>query len=148
MIDKLIKARIVEIMVVIVLVLVTIPVWQMFSAKIGSVEVKTLDDYNLNFDIANLSYTDRIIVDNPYNLNKNYKIYLVSNSKINNNATIMINNEAYKISDFINLKKGSKYSYTLIDSNIAHSRKTYDIAVFSSTDNINYNYIFEENSIV
>ena len=83
MVDKLIRGKIIEIAVVIVFVIITIPVWQAFDKKISAANVTTMEDYNMNFDVTNLNTLDRIIVSNDYYINKNYTIYLVFNNMIN-----------------------------------------------------------------
>jgi len=147
LVDKLIRGKILEIAVVIVLVILTIPVWQSFDKKISAANVTTLDDYNINFNILNLKDTDRILVSNEYSINKKYTIYLVINDENLVNSNITINNQEYKLEDFYYKKDNNKYVYTLVNDHIAASLTIYDIKIESKTENTKYSYIFEEKNI-
>ena len=148
MVDKLIRGKIIEIAVVIVFVIITIPVWQAFDKKISAANVTTMEDYNMNFDVTNLNTLDRIIVSNDYYINKNYTIYLVVNNMINQEkSNIIINNELYKLEDFYSKKEKNNYVYTLVSDYLTASSALYDIKPEINGENNNYTYIFEEKTI-
>lgn len=56
LIDKLIKMRYVEIVVVLVLVFLTIPIWDSIEQKLSNENIVLLDEYNNNFNRALNNY--------------------------------------------------------------------------------------------
>ena len=53
MVDKLIRGKIIEIVVVLIFVIISIPLWDSFEKKISAAEVTTMEDYNMNFEVYN-----------------------------------------------------------------------------------------------
>lgn len=143
MINKLIIAKIREILTVITLVIISIPIWQSFDEKVSAASITSLDEYNLNFNVYKYQDYDKIIIRNEYNINKNYRLYLLVNQKLDNNTIININNITYHPQDFFQTIKSGKYIYTLIENNIGASQTIYNINIDSK---LGYSYIFEENS--
>lgn len=148
MVEKLIRGEIIEITIVILLIFVSIPIWKNFEEKISTANVTTLDDYNVSFDVYSLNEMDKIIVNNDYYINKNYKIMLVTDKKINTESSkLLINNKEYFISDFYRENKKGNYIYTLVDGYIIANSISYEIKPELLGENINYTYIFEEKSV-
>ena len=148
MVEKLIRGRIIEIIIVILLVLSSIPVWKSFENHISKAEITTLDDLNLEFNIKNNSNGEQLVVNNNYNFNKEYKIFFQVNKNINKeNSFIKINGLVYKLEDFYCKTKRGNYIYTIINDNIASDSKSYLVEPIIQGNNINYSYIFEENAI-
>lgn len=148
MVDKLIRGKIFEIIVVILFVFISIPVWKSFEEKISAANVTTLDDYNVDFDVYSIDNTDRIIVNNSYYINKNYKIMLVVDKKLDTkNSKMLINSKEYNISDFYYEKEKGKYVYTIVDDYVIASSIYYNIKPELSGENTDYTYIFEEKSV-
>lgn len=56
MIDKMIRARCVEIVLVVLLVLATIPIWNGIEIKLSNDNITILEEYNDNFDRALNNY--------------------------------------------------------------------------------------------
>lgn len=56
MIDKMIRARCAEIVLVILLVFMTIPIWEGIENKLSKEDITILDEYNRNFDCALNNY--------------------------------------------------------------------------------------------
>lgn len=147
MINKLIRYRIVEIIVVIVLVVLTIPIWQRFDSLISKADITTLDDYNLNFRVEKKD-ADIITINNDYYINKNFKIYLMLKAKDNAKLlSIVINKKEYKLDSFLEKNSRNECIYTLIDDYITAGSLRYEIILKFTENNIKYDYIFEEKSI-
>lgn len=148
LVDKLIRGKIIEITVVIVMVLLSIPVWDSFEDKISAANIMEIDDYNVSFDVTTDGNTDNIIVDNEYYINKQYKVLLVVDRKVDEeNSNITINGKVYELSDFYYEKNRNNNIYTLVSDYIVADKVTYNITPNISGDNNNYSYIFEEKSI-
>ncbi len=148
LVDKLIRGKIIEIIVVILLVLGSIPVWESFESRISKAEVMTLDDFNLNFKINNYSDMEQLVISNDYSLNKDYKIFLKVNKNVDKeNSYLKINGKTYNLEDFYKKNKKGYYIYTIISDNIIANTKTYLVEPILKGNNINYSYILEENNV-
>ncbi len=148
MVNKLISERIYEICLVLIMVAITIPVWNNFAKHISQAELTTLDDYNLEFNLKNNLYSEQIEVNNPYTINKNYKIYLkVNKDIIVDNSILKINEQEHSLNEFNCQEKKDYYLYTIIADNIILSNKSYFIEPMLRGNSINYSYIFEEQTI-
>lgn len=146
MINNLIKARIIEIVIIITLVISTIPIWNNFNEKAEAATISSKDNLNLNFYSYTYNDTDRIIVNNTHNYKKNYKILLTSKKDIYNDY-IIINNESYQLSDFNKTKNRGEYIYTLIDNSIKNEVQLYEIKHNLKDKGIKFSYRFEEKNI-
>lgn len=145
MINKLIRGRIIEIIVVIILVGLSIPVWQNFERKISSASITTAEEYNLEFKIETKGKKEVLTVNNRYHINKKYKIFLEIDEKVSTSDTkIVINNEIYDLDSFNREKKKNKYIYTLINDYITFLSSSYEIEFLTPEKNISYTYNFEE----
>ena len=119
LVDKLIRGRIIEIIIVILLLLGSIPVWKSFESHISKAEV-----------------------------NKDYKIFLKVNKNVDKeNSYLKINGKTYNLEDFYKKNKKGYYIYTIISDNIIASTKTYLVEPILEGNNINYSYILEENNV-
>lgn len=147
MINKLIWYRIIEIVVVVVLVTITIPIWQKFDTLISKANVTSLDSYNLNFNVEQ-NESDIITIINDYYINKNFKVYLMTDIKDNNDLlSVIINKKEYSIDKFYKKIERNKCIYTILDDYITNRYLTYEISLKFKDKNIEYDYIFEEKSI-
>ncbi len=147
LIDKLIRYRLIEIVVVITLVLSTIPIWQRFDTLISQANITTLDSYNLNFNIEHKN-KDIITINNDYNINKNYIVYLMLDVQDSLKLiSIIINNKEYNLDNFYYQKDKNKCIYTILNDYITASYEIYEITLKFSENNIKYDYVFEEKSI-
>ena len=148
MVDKLIRGKIVEIVVVLLMVIISIPVWNSFEDKISTANIMELDKYNLEFDIRKNTSSDLITINNNYYINKQYKLMIVVDNKVDeNNSKIKINNTIYKLSDFKSEKDRNNKIYILINDFILANTVDYEISPSLNGKNSNYSYIFEEKSI-
>jgi len=148
LVDKLIRGRIIEIIVVVFLVVLSVPVWNNFDKKISEANILTAEDCNLKFDRRNKGTKDILTVSNTYHINKKYKIFLELNKDVNTtNSEIIINNKLYKLNDFYKETKKDKNIYTIVNEYIAYLSSEYEIELkIGSIDN-NYTYNFEESNI-
>lgn len=148
MINRLIRGAIIEIIITLMFVGASIPIWNSFLKKVSAANITTLDDLNLDFNIATYNNNDTIEVNNSYYINKNYKINLIVNKDINaEKSKVKINNIEYKLIDFECEKRNNKYIYTLINDYINASSETYKISPIIIGDANDYSYLFEEKSL-
>lgn len=147
MIDKIIKGKIIEIAIVSIFVIVSVPIWQGFEKKISQANVTTLADYNLKYSITNNNGLEIINVLNKYYINKNYKILLRTSKDIDiRKSKIVINGITHFMDDFNIEKKGGYYTFTIISDYITADNHEFIINTKFAGDNIYYTYILEENS--
>lgn len=145
MINKLIRGRIIEIIVVIVLVVCSIPIWQNFERKISSASITTADDYNLSFKVEKNGNKELLTVNNNYHINKTYKIQLELDKNVSpDDIIISINGENYYLDNFDKKEKRNKQIYTLINNYISFITNTYEIELKTPLKNLSYTYNFEE----
>ena len=139
--------RIIEVLLVIILVEISVPVWQSFAERANATPVTTIDDYSLQFTLHNNSNKEEIIVTNNYYLNKSYSIYLKVNKDIDlEKSTITINDKNYKLEDFYRLTDKDNYTYTIANDYLMAGSKTYNIIPHIVGMSVYYSYIFEENT--
>lgn len=145
MINKLIRGRIIEIIVVIVLVVCSIPIWHNFERKISSASITTADDYNLSFKVEKNGSKELLTVNNNYHINKTYKIQLELDKNVSpDDIIISINGENYYLDNFDKKEKRNKQIYTLINNYISFITNTYEIELKTPLKNLSYTYNFEE----
>ncbi len=150
MVDKLIRGIILEISMVLILVIVSIPVWLSFEKKISAAHITTLDDYNLVFKVTkNGDKEEYITVTNEYPINKVYTIKLKVNKKLDEVGSILtINNTGYSLSNFKEEYKRNNYYYTIVTDYITSTMHTYTIRPNLKGQDVNYSYVFEENTYI
>ncbi len=145
-VNKLIKGKIIEILVVLGLVFISIPVWHNFDKKISNAKVVDIDQYNLDFMIEHNDNGERLIVKNQYNLNKSFRILLRINKNVDiNKSKILINDKTYKLTEFKQENKAGYYYFTIALDYIIQDIITYDVEPLLDGNVVNYAYIFEEN---
>lgn len=143
-INKLIFGKIIEISIVIILVGLSIPAWNVFAAKMGDVNIIKMEDCKLNYKERKENNIDFLTIENNFAFNKNYKVYLEINKNIPLETEIIINNKEYILNDFYKIEVGNNNKFTLLDKNIVASIDTYNIKINSAENNQGYKYIFEE----
>jgi len=146
-INKLMLSKIFEIVIVITLVCLSIPAWNVFAAKMNNVDIIRLEDCKLNFKQIKDQDIDYLTIENIYAFNKNYKIYLEINKNINpNEIELKINNKEYILANFYSEEVGNNLKFTLIDKNLVATAHSYSIRLTSDIIIPEYRYIFEENN--
>lgn len=143
-INILIIEKIIEIIVVVTLICISIPAWNTFAAKIGSVDIVSIEDCQLEY-YENRDNIDELVVENKYALNKNYSLFLETDKSINLKTEIIINNKSYTLDDFYKEELANKYIFTLINKYVVAGRDTYKIKLNFTIKEIKYQYIFKEN---
>ena len=142
LVGKLIRGKIVEITIVLVMVIVSIPVWNTFGKKISNANVIDIDQFNLAFAILDNGNSDTLTVTNDYRLNKSFRIVLRVNI---DNSSIIVNDKSYKLADFEQYKKGAYYYFNIVTDYVVAETLKYDVTPNLDGNIINYAYIFEEN---
>lgn len=142
-INKLIAYYVCEILVVLVFVGVSIPVW----AKLNSSETSKLADMyddmdylylDINKYVANDQVDDVIAIVNDTKTSRNYVLLLKINKNINyENITLTINNEETKLSD-IKYKTDENYNYfNLGEGKVIASQNIFNVSI--DKEMLNYN---------
>lgn len=143
-INRLIVGKVIEISIVIILVGLSIPAWNVFAAKFGDINIIRIEDCKLNFKEAKENNTDFLTIENNYAINKNYRVYLKADNNIDLNTEITINNKSYILNDFYSQEDNNTIKFTLIDKNIVAAIDAYNIKVKIAKETNDYHYIFEE----
>ena len=140
MVDKLIRGRIIEIIIVLLFVLVSIPIWKAFQERYSMANVTTMDEFKVN----KYENTDNLLVQNDYYLFKNFKVFLKVDDNLDENTQVIINGIAHSVDEFSKEKKNNEYLYTLLVDSMYGGIKNYSIDVILANNNVNYNYVLEE----
>lgn len=144
-IDKLIIHYVLEIILVIILVVVSFPVWKMLnksdSAKIAK-SYANMDYLYLDIDkyISQNDFEDVVSVVNDTNTKRGYQLIVkIPKEKITNDANILINDKKVSM-DSIKLKENGNYLYYILSQDtVVANEKKYEIKYLNS--NINYSEI-------
>ena len=142
MVDKMIKYTKIEIFLVIVFLILSIPLWNYLKNELDSNYTLAIDEENdLDLYLNNVDGYDNVIVSNSILELKKYRLLLVSDKNING-STITINNIKYKLSNYI--KEDNNYIYVLTTNSIKGTRYGYKIDLDLQNKNVNYYYTLEE----
>ncbi len=147
MVDKMIRGKVIEIIIVVILVIATIPVWQNFNKKMSSADITTLKDYNLKFSVSNTDNSDIVTISNDYYNNKSYKLLMKVNKDLDiNSSKLVINNILYSLNDFTKYEEDDYYYYILANNYISGTSISYEIEPKFMGKSIYYAYVFEESN--
>ena len=142
MVDKMIKYTKIEIFLVIVFLILSIPLWNYLKNELDSNYTLAIDEENdLDLYLNNVDGYDNVIVSNSILELKKYRLLLVSDKNIDG-STITINNIKYKLSNYI--KEDNNYIYVLTTNSIKGTRYGYKIDLDLQNRNVNYYYTIEE----
>ncbi len=142
MVDKMIKYTKIEIFLVIVFLILSIPLWNYLKNELDSNYTLAIDEENdLDLYLNNVDGYDNVIVSNSILELKKYRLLLVSDKNIDG-STITINNIKYKLSNYI--KEDNNYIYVLTTNSIKGTRYGYKIDLDLQNKNVNYYYTLEE----
>lgn len=142
MVDKMIKYTKIEIFLVIVFLILSIPLWNYLKNELDSNYTLAIDEENdLDLYLNNVDGYDNVIVSNSILELKKYRLLLVSDKNIDG-STITINNIKYKLSNYI--KEDNNYIYVLTTNSVKGTRYGYKIDLDLQNKNVNYYYTLEE----
>lgn len=147
MVDKLIRGKIIEIVIVTILVTLTIPIWQSFSERMSKADIMSLEDYNLAFSVSNNNNRDIVSISNDYYINKSYKLIMKVSKEIDiATSKVIINNISYNLEEFAKRENGGYYFYTLAANHISGKVDSYEIEPKLMGKSSYYAYVFEESN--
>lgn len=144
MVDKMIRNTKIEIILIIIFIIISIPLWIYFKQELNSkLALATKNETNLELVLNNIDGYDNVIVNNAYQVNKKYRILLITEENCDN-LYITINKAKYKLSDFSKEKIDNNYIYILTTKTIKGTRDGYKIDLDLQNKNVNYYYKLEE----
>lgn len=144
MVDKIIKAKIIEILIVILIVIISIPTWNYFNKKIDTNLEKTLASINnLELKTNNIDGYDNVIVSNSSTTNKKYQLLLITDQNYNN-IKITINENTRLLEDYPHKREENFYVYTISEEAIKGSQRGYKITLNVNKNMLNYHYELKE----
>lgn len=135
-----------EIIIVIILVIATIPVWMNFDERISKAAIMSIDNYNLDFSIEEASNMDIIYISNDYYINKSYRLLLKLSKDVDTSSTIIINKRRHDLDDFFRYESGGYYFYTLSADHISGELIVFQIEPRLMGKDVNYTYVLEESN--
>ena len=140
MVNQLIFHTIIEIIIVLVFVFLSIPLWQFLSNHFNNGLNRTIStSMPLELMLNHVDGFDNVIVNNGYQINQSYQVLLVADKNCNEEI-ITINGVKSKLENFQNYKEDDTYIYILDSNNIKASRVGYKIDTKIDEENINYHY--------
>ena len=140
----MIKYTKIEIAIVIIFVILSIPLWNFLNKKLTSNLTMALEqETRLELIQNNVDGYDNLIVNNGYTEEKIYQLLLVTESN-NDYTSIMINGKTYQLKDFTKKQKDNLYAYILITDTIKQTRKGYKIDLNFDNNEIIYYYELKE----
>lgn len=146
LINRIIIEKIIEIIIVFSFIGISLITWSSFNIGISASNITTLDEYKMEFTASSTSNEDIIVVRNPYQFNKNYKVILVTPTNTNlKNTSITINNKTYILDEFFCKKQANEWKCLLINDEINKTYKKYNVKLDRHNE-LEHHYIFEENN--
>lgn len=144
MVNKLIRRRKIEIILVLLFVIISIPLWQYLEKELNARLTNALEEETkLELALNHVGGYDNVIVNNAYTVDKKYELLLITNKNCND-LTITMNQSKYLLADFFKEKDENNYVYTLAIDDIKGSRKGYKIILNLENKDISYYYKLEE----
>lgn len=134
----------IEITLIIIFVIVSIPLWIYFKQELNSQLALAIEgETKLDLFLNNIDGFDNVIVNNAYQVNKKYRILLVTDKNCDN-SSITINTIKYQLDNFEKRKVDDNYIYVLTTKTIKGTRDGYKIDINLQNKNVNYYYKLEE----
>ena len=144
MVDKMIINTKIEITLIIIFVIVSIPLWFYLKQELNSQLALAIEgETKLDLFLNNIDGFDNVIVNNAYQVNKKYRILLVTDKNCDN-SSITINTIKYQLDNFEKRKVDDNYIYVLTTKTIKGTRDGYKIDINLQNKNVNYYYKLEE----
>ncbi len=144
MVDKMIRNTKIEITLIIIFIIISIPLWIYFKQELNSQLALAIEgETKLDLFLNNIDGFDNVIVNNAYQVNKKYRILLVTDKNCDN-SSITINTIKYQLDNFEKRKVDDNYIYVLTTKTIKGTRDGYKIDINLQNKNVNYYYKLEE----
>ena len=144
MVDKMIINTKIEITLIIIFIIISIPLWIYFKQELNSQLALAIEgETKLDLFLNNIDGFDNVIVNNAYQVNKKYRILLVTDKNCDN-SSITINTIKYQLDNFEKRKVDDNYIYVLTTKTIKGTRDGYKIDINLQNKNVNYYYKLEE----
>ena len=144
MVDKMIINTKIEITLIIIFIIISIPLWIYLKQELNSqLALAIEDETKLDLFLNNIDGFDNVIVNNAYQVNKKYRILLVTDKNCDN-SSITINTIKYQLDNFEKRKVDDNYIYVLTTKTIKGTRDGYKIDINLQNKNVNYYYKLEE----
>lgn len=134
----------IEITLIIIFIIISIPLWIYFKQELNSQLALAIEgETKLDLFLNNIDGFDNVIVNNAYQVNKKYRILLVTDKNCDN-SSITINTIKYQLDNFEKRKVDDSYIYVLTTKTIKGTRDGYKIDINLQNKNVNYYYKLEE----
>ena len=144
MVDKMIRNTKIEITLIIIFIIISIPLWIYLKQELNSQLALAIEgETKLDLFLNNIDGFDNVIVNNAYQVNKKYRILLVTDKNCDN-SSITINTIKYQLDNFEKRKVDDNYIYVLTTKTIKGTRDGYKIDINLQNKNVNYYYKLEE----
>ena len=143
---KLIKNSILEIILAVLIVIISIPVWNYYQNKMNYTLSLIEEETNLKLAVNKKDGYENIIVSNAYTDSKKYQLLLLTEKNCDQEF-ITINNISYQLKDFPKEKRNNNVAYILAVSDIQGSQKGYKISSNLEELKIIHHYELEELTI-
>ena len=144
MVEKMIRNTKIEIVIIIIFIILSIPLWQLLSKNLEENLANALEaNTKLELILNHVDGYDNVIVNNAHNIEKNYQIVLITEKNCDN-SSIVINNQEYLLNEFKKEKIKEGYAYILASDDILATRKGYKITSNLANNKIIYYYKLEE----
>ena len=144
MVNKLIRRRKIEIILVALFVIISIPLWQYLEKELNTRLTNALqEETRLELAFNRAGGYDNVIINNAYTIDKKYQLLLITEENCND-LVITMNNNEYVLANFFQENGKEGYIYTLATDDIKGSRKGYKITLNLENKDISYYYKLEE----
>ena len=144
MVEKMIRNTKIEIIIVILFVIISIPVWQLLSNNLEKNLASAIKaNTRLELILNKINDYDNLIVNNTDQSVKRYQVVLITEKNCDN-TSIIVNNRKYLLKDLKKEEREEGYAYILATDDLKASRKGYKITSNLRHSKTNYYYKLEE----
>lgn len=113
MVDKMIRNTKIEIGIIIIFVVLSIPMWRYFESKLNSNLAAALEmEPKLALILNNIDGYDNVIVDNACQISKKYQVLLIAEENCDE-LCISINGTTYELKNFEKEIRDDNHVYIL-----------------------------------
>ena len=144
MVDKMIRNTKIEIILIVLFIIISIPLWFYLKQELNSNFTQAIaSETKLDLILNNNDGFDNVIVNNAYQVNKKYRILLVVDENCDH-SDIIINKVKYQLDSFEKKQVDDSYVYILTTKTIKGTRDGYKIDLDLQNKSVNYYYKLEE----